>query len=276
VSPEELEALKQEAKKHAEAIREAVKNLPPPGGDPGSAEAAAAAGREQAEAMAGALERGNSSDASQSGKEAMRALNDAKRLGDQSGGFFPEERAGREAAKAGETVERELAWLDDALQKMRRAASDRAKGDLDKSSGDEEKLAERAKELGRKGQDGERSMPEDMLEHLEEAEQAMRDAQRSLKEADGEKGFEHQKRAQRALEMAQNQNQENEDKDEGDKEGEKDAAEGKALAKKAKIPDKNAHKGPDDFRRRVVEGLGKASDPVLKQAVKRYAEGLLR
>src|SRR5262249_19541062 len=101
-SPEELEALKQEAKKHAEAIRDAVKSLPPPGGDPGSAEAAAAAGREQAEAMAGALERGAPSDALQSGKEAMRALNDAKRLGGQSGGFFPEERAGREAGKAGD------------------------------------------------------------------------------------------------------------------------------------------------------------------------------
>ncbi|MEJ7734008.1 MAG: DUF4175 domain-containing protein, partial [Polyangiaceae bacterium] len=136
-SPEDIEALREEAKQHAEALREAVKGLPPPGGDPGSAEAAAAAGREQAEAMAGALERAKPEDALKSGKGAARSLQDAKRLGEQSGGFFPEDRAGREAGKASESVERELAWLEDAMQRMRQAAQERAQGDLGQSGDDE-------------------------------------------------------------------------------------------------------------------------------------------
>ena len=47
-------------------------------------------------------------------------------------------------------------------------------------------------------------------------------------------------------------------------------------AGKAEIPDKDKHKGPEDFRRRVVKGLGSSSDPRLRDAVKRYAEGLVK
>ena len=48
------------------------------------------------------------------------------------------------------------------------------------------------------------------------------------------------------------------------------------MSKNTDIPGKDKHKGPEDFRRRVLEGLGGSADPVLKEAVKRYAEGLLR
>src|SRR5262249_5093080 len=107
VSPEELEALRKEAKEHADAIREAVKRLPPPRGETGSAEAAAAAAREEAEAMAGALEGARPRDAVESGRRASQKLAEAKRLAEQSGGFFPEERAGREASAAKPTIDRE-------------------------------------------------------------------------------------------------------------------------------------------------------------------------
>jgi hypothetical protein len=271
-SPEDLEALREEAKQHAEAIREAVKGLPPPGADPGSAEAAAAAGREQAEAMAGALERAKPEDARNSGKAAARALEDARRLGEQSGGFFPEERAGREAGRANETVQRELAWLEDAMQRMRQAAQERAKGDLGQSGDDEQKLAERAERLGQKGQEGESSMPEETLERIEEAMRSMRDAEKSLKDGQGDKGLEQQQRAQRALEMAQNPESEEGERDPQTRDG--DGA--KPAKRDTEIPDKDKHKGPEQFRQRVLKGLAAASDPALKKAVKRYAEGLLR
>ena len=83
-----------------------MKQLPRQGGDPGSAEGAAAAGREQAESMAGALEGAQLGDAVESGKKASQSLGEAKRAGDQNKGFFPEERAGREASRARETIER--------------------------------------------------------------------------------------------------------------------------------------------------------------------------
>lgn len=272
ISKEELEALREEAKKHAEAIRDAIKDLPQQSrSEPGSAEASAAAGRERAESMAGALEQGTPKDAVQSGRDALRSLADAKRLGEQNSGFFPEERAGREAAKARETIERELAWVEEALEKMRRLASEKAKEDLSRSGKDEEALAERSKRLQQKGESGDSSMPQETLERLGEAEQAMRDAERALREGDGEEGLRQQENAQRLLEMARGERNEDNAREEGD-----ESDDGRMSSKKADIPDKDKHKGPEDFRRRVLEGLGGSADPVLKDAVKRYAEGLLR
>jgi hypothetical protein len=44
----------------------------------------------------------------------------------------------------------------------------------------------------------------------------------------------------------------------------------------APIPKADDHKGPEDFRRRVMEGLKQGQSPGLKAAIKRYAEKLLR
>jgi hypothetical protein len=268
-SPEEIKALKEEAKRHADAIREAIKQLPSQGGEPGSAESAAAAGREQAEAMAGALENAKLREAVENGKRSSQSLAEAKRAGEQSLGFFPEERAAREAERARETIERELAFAEDALAKLRRAAGERAKGDLEEAGKGEQRLADRAKELGKKGEKGDRSLPQEMLDRLGEAEQAMRDAERALREGDGENGLRQQRDAQRLLEMTRDQHAE-----EGDREATKEG--GKHPMGKTQIPGKDSGKTADQFRRRVLEGLGGSSDPVLREAVKRYAEGLLK
>lgn len=42
------------------------------------------------------------------------------------------------------------------------------------------------------------------------------------------------------------------------------------------IPKADAHKGPEEFRKRVIKGLGQPTGGKYKEAVKRYAEGLLR
>jgi hypothetical protein len=269
VSPDELEQLKQEAKQHALAVREAVKGLPAPRGETGSAQAAAAAGREEAEAMAGALEGGRPRDAVESGRRAVERLGEAQRAAEQSPGFFPDERAGREAANAKPTLERELAWAESALEKLRRASSSRAKGDLQRIGKDENRLADKARELGKKGENGDRSMPQEMLDRLNDAEQAMRDAQRAMNQGDGENGLRRQRDAQRFLEMAGGQ------RDEADREESRETG-GRAPKGKADIPGKDKHKGPEDFRKRVLQGLGGSSDPLLREAVKRYAEGLLK
>jgi hypothetical protein len=269
-SPEEIAALKEEAKRHAEAIREAVKKLPQQGGEPGSAEDSAAAGRAAAESMAGALERTELRDAVENGKKASQALGDAKRVGDQPNQLSPEQRAGREAGSAREALERELAWAEDALEKLRRASSASAKADLEKASKSEQRLAERARDLGKKGESGDRALPQDMLDRLSEAEQSMHDAEKALQEGDGDRGSRHQQEAQRLLEMARDQQSE-----EGEGEGHRESA-SKQPAKRTEIPDKNKHRSPEDFRRRVIEGLGGSSDPLLREAVKRYAEGLLK
>jgi hypothetical protein len=246
-----------------------VKKLPAQRGSTGSAEASAAAAREEAEAMAGALEGGRPRDAVDSGKRAVDKLGEAQRLGEQ--GYFPEDRAGREAGAAKPTMERELAWAQDALERLRRAASERAKGDLQKHGKSEQKLADKARELGKKGEGGDRSMPQEMLDRLEDAERAMREAEKALREGNGEKGLKLQWDAQRFLDMARGERD-----DRQDRESKSDRDDGKDLNGKTEIPGKDAHKGPEEFRKRVLKGLGGSSDPLLREAVKRYAEGLLK
>ncbi|MDI1433014.1 DUF4175 family protein [Polyangium sorediatum] len=273
-SQDELDELKDEAKKHAEAIREAIKNLPRRAGEPGSATAAGKQARDLAESMADALEQGRPRDAVQSGKEALRALEDAKKRGQDADQWdMGEQSAGREAERARPGLGEELAWAEQALEKLRKSAAERAKGDLEKSGKREAQMAERARKLGEKGASGDGSLPEETLDLLDRAEKSMRDAERALAEGDGDAGLEHQQNAQRLLEMARGErnNEENESNQERP-----ESSDGRSMAKKADIPGKEGHKGPDAFRKRVLEGLGGSSDPLLKEAVKRYAEGLLR
>ena len=56
----------------------------------------------------------------------------------------------------------------------------------------------------------------------------------------------------------------------------KPAKEAAAVAERTDIPKAEAHKGPEEFRRRVTKGLSEPASGRLKDAVRRYAEGLLR
>ena len=272
-SAEELEALKNAAREHADAIREAVKELPKRSTDPKSAESAAAEARDQAEAMAEALERIKPAEASDHGKSSIQSLDDAKKRSRSNASPRDEEPIGREAEKARETIARELAWLDKAREKLRKSASDRAKDTLDKASKEESRLSDRAHKLGEKGEGADAPLPRETMDRLGDAERAMREAAEAFKRGDGDKGVERQKDAQRMLEMA---------KESMSEEGESDSppsADGdgqRTSTAKQDIPGKDQHRGPAEFRRRVTEGLGGATDPVLREAVKRYAEGLLR
>ncbi|MFO0587253.1 MAG: DUF4175 domain-containing protein [Polyangiaceae bacterium] len=263
---EEREQLKEAAREHAKNIRDAVKDLPKQG-RPETPEAEAATGRQEAEGMAGALDGANLKQAVDRGREALKALKEANRIG-QNDMFDPG--TGDRAKEAADQLEKELKWAEEALDKLRKAAKERAKNDLNRAGKSEEKLAERAKNLQEKAQKGSRSLDDDTLERLREAERAMREAQKALQDGDGEMGKKHQDTAQRALEMAQG------NKDPDSQKGDKDDPEAKTSGGKAEIPGKEKFKGPEAFRKRVMDGLSGPVDPSLKEAVKRYAEGLLK
>jgi hypothetical protein len=272
--PEEKEALKKLAKEQAEALREAVKDLPD-AGLPGSAAEKAAEGKKRASSMAGSLEQGEVKDALKAGKEALEALREAQRRGDkEADAFFDNEEVGKDAKRSGNRVEEALENLENALEKMESAAKDRAKGELGEAGANEKRLAEKVDDLRRRGESGDASMPEDMLDKLEEAGQAMREAQKALEEGDSQKGQKRQRDAQRLLEMSRG----DEDQDQKQSESSDDGTDGdgKKMDQKADVPDKDKHKGPEAFRKRVLDGLGKPGDARLKDAVKRYAEGLLK
>jgi hypothetical protein len=268
-SPEERAKMREELRKHAQSIRDAVKGLPR-SGEPTAAEGQAKEGRERAESMAGSLEREEVPEAVKAGKEAVQALRDAKRMADEAKSLFGDDPVGRDAAKAAEKLDQELAWAEQALDELRKSAEARAKEQLERSGGREKALGERAQKLVKKGEGGDSSMPEDTLEHLGDAEREMAKAAKSLAEGKGQEGLEHQRKAQRLLEMARGE------KREGGEGGQGEAGEGKELAKNAEVPGKDKHKGPEAFRRRVLEGLSGSADPALKDAVRRYAEGLLK
>jgi len=113
------------------------------------------------------------------------------------------------------------------------------------------------------------------LGHLREAEAKMREAQKELGRGDVQKALEQQRDAQRALDSARAEKDEREGDDKGD--GAKNEGDGKDNAGgNAPIPKADEHRGPEEFRRRVLEGLSGGGSRRLRPAVKRYAEKLLR
>ncbi len=270
-TPEEKEALKKLAKKHAEAIREAIKELPEQG-MPGSAAEQAAEGKKRAASMAGSLEKGDLKEALKAGKEALEALRDAKKRGDK-GKFVDDEEVGSDATKAGNRVDEAMEDLKKAMDAASKNAKDRAKKDLENAGKNEGRLAERAADLKKRGESGDAAMPDDMLDRLKSAQDAMKEAQKALEAGDAETGTDKQKEAQRLLEMARGdeppQNEDGTPRSGPDGEGQK-------FDQDTPVPDKDKHVSPEQFRKRVLEGMSKPSDSRLKNAVKRYTEGLLK
>jgi hypothetical protein len=268
---EDLDALSEEAKKHAQKVRDAVRPLPNVGGGSDSWTSKGAAAREHAEQMARAMEQGNAADAVQSGRSALGALDEAKRAAARERfGRFSDPNAERTVDEARRQMEAEVKWAEDKLEELRRRAAQRAAPELREHGDTEAKLGERARELAKKGRDQE-ALPAPALDALHDAEQAAQEAARALREGDADKGLKKQREAQQKLEMARDAL--------GDGESERDASNGdgdRMARDHTDIPKADAHKGPEEFRKRVIKGLGQPSGGKYKDAVKRYAEGLLR
>lgn len=271
---DDIQRMKEEAKKHAEAIREAARELPSVGAGSDSWTSKGAAARELAEQMAQSLEQGRPKDAVESGRGSVGSLDEARRTLQKSGWF--EDRAGEDRKKVDDArgkLEAETKWAEQQLRALQQRAQQRARGKLAQGGRDEDKLAERARELGQRADD-EGSLPQPAVEAIQDAERAMRSAARSLEQGDADRGMEKQLEAQRHLEQAQ-QKLEGEDNEERQNRSAQGDKEGGGSLGSVPIPPKGG-KGPEEFRRRVVRGLGQPSSGALRDAVRRYAEGLLR
>jgi hypothetical protein len=181
--------------------------------------------------------------------------------------------------RAREQLEREQRWVREQLERMRRAASEQGRERLTGESKHQQELADRAKRIAERARTGENPVPGSTMELLERAESAMRDAAKALDKADGE-----QRLLEAASESLQEPSRESADAqtkgkdphDKGEQEGSEEG-DGKDVAKgPVDIPSADAFTGPEAFRRRVVEGLSRPADPSLRDAVRRYTEGLLR
>ena len=269
---EDVEQLVEEAKKHAQKVREAARPLPTVGGGSDSWTSKGAAAREHAEQMAKALEIGNAADAVQSGQNAISALDEAKRsvARESFRGRSSDPNAERTIEATKKQLENEVKWAETQLDELRKKAAQRAAPSMREDGETEGKLAERTRDLEKKGRD--QDLPPAALDALRDAEQAEREAAAALGNGDADRGLKKQREAQQKLEMARDalgddgrEANDGEDKDSSARSHDK-----------TDIPKADAHKGPEEFRKRVIRGLGQPSSGRYKDAVKRYAEGLLR
>ncbi|MBE7482422.1 MAG: DUF4175 domain-containing protein [Polyangiaceae bacterium] len=269
----DLESIREEAKQRADALRRALADLPQFSHTPGSARSAAALGREHGTAMAESLERLSLGDAVQSGKDALNALKDAEK---KAGASDLLDRSELEASKS--ELARQLAWAEQRLDDLKKNAQHKSR-DATSSSGEREhEMSRRAGNLASRGKNGDTALPEEALESLEKAEGLMREAARALVDGRGERGLELQREAQRLLEQATT-GQTGEDEEQSPHDSrpkESRDGQGKDMRTGGEVPRDQDKKRAEEFRRRVVEGLGKSKDGRLAPAVKRYAEGLLR
>jgi hypothetical protein len=274
-SQKELEDLKQEAHEHAEAIREAARDLPSVGFGSDSWTSKGAAARELAERMARALDDAQTEDAVQSGRSAIGSLDEAKKMLGEAGWY--EDPAGKATGRVERTrrkLEAEEQWAEQAVAERHKRAAERARGELEQGGAEEGKLADRARDVAR--QAGERgSLPDHAISSIEEAERAARRASDALRAGDADKGLEAQREAQRGLEAASGDLQGDDDERDEGGEGRSGMRDGSGVG-----PGRDPLKldpsvdRADEFRRRALRG-GAATGP-LKDAWRRYVEGLLR
>jgi hypothetical protein len=278
---DEQRGLQDNARRHAQAIRDAARPLPAVGGGGDSWTSKGAAAREFAEQAARSLDEARPEEAAQAARGAVGALQDAKRTLDEA-------RQGRSWADDTESVgdpkklddiahaiEAEARWAEDQARRLRAAAARRARAQLEQGGQEEDEMANRARDLSRRARER-GSLPQEALEAIDDAERAAREAGGALKEGDAERGLERQRQAQRDLESARARLQDESERDEGEQRASSTDDEGRHGTSGAPVDIPRDHKGPEDFRRRVMRGLGQASSGALKDAVQRYAEGLLR
>jgi hypothetical protein len=274
-SDEELQQLRQEAKSHAEAIREAVSALPSVGNGSDSWTSKGAAARELAEQMARSLESAQASDALQTGRSALGTLEEAKKML-QKGGWYEDPRGDgqRRVDSVRRKLDAEEKWVEQQVEQMRKQAAERARKELQQGGDEESELADRARDLAQQGREH-GSLPQKAVDSIDDAERAARQAAEALRQGDAQRGLDRQHEAQRSLEAANEQLRDEEG--EGSESSPADREDGRGTTPSgANVPGPGTGKGADAFRKRVFRGLGQPTSGALRDAVRRYAEGLVR
>jgi hypothetical protein len=266
-------ALRDEAKRRAETLRRAVSRLPVPGAEQDSARGAAALGREQALAMADLLERLAFDDAVDSGHNAASSFGDATRKARAPRGPSDWLDLGQLGAAQSE-LDGELKWAEAHARELQQSVNNRARADLDQASQREQALAQRAGNLAARGKNGASALPGEVVKDLERAESIMQEAAGRLSGADGQRALELQRQAQRLLEQADTGK--TTDHSNSSARSHSQGSGGRGIRTDGMVPPPDSGKAARDFRRRVLEGLGRQSGGRLAPAIRRYAEGLLQ
>ena len=279
------DAMRDAMREHAERVRKAVKRLPADASNAEGSESAAAAMRSSAEMMADSMDQLAVPGAIAGAKSALNAADQALRLAEEEKKLFgglPAQAPRVSAAR--EVVERELKWLQEQAEQRQQQIADKAREALERAAKKEDELGRRTQQAAEQGREGQAPLPEQSADKLDQASRAMKDASHAFRGRATERGTDRQREAQRLLETAQAAQDAQGDRD-GQTEtsdsdrphhGDDDTVKGPIGTERVGVPGAAQFKGPEAFRKRVMTGLGGTSDPRLKDAVRRYAEGLLR
>jgi hypothetical protein len=274
---EPSEADKKRAKELADKVREAADPLPLPGQEFGSPRAAAALSREHANAAAQALENLSLKEAKESAENALGSLDQAEQRAEGGEDMREEFKSLRNA------LHEALDFTNREMERRRTEAAVRAKGALDQASEAEKELAERAERFASGKDDAKLALPHDKAEDLERASSVMKEASQELSAGHGDRGVELQREAQRLLEKSRlgrsnepDQSAARDSKAARPEPAEQRGEDGEAIALGGDVPGPDERARAEEFRRRVLRGLGRERSERLSPAVKRYTEGLLK
>jgi hypothetical protein len=270
------EELRKQAAEKAEQLRQALDGLPRSGDREGSGRASAGLAREHGAAMAERLERLELGAALESGRTARGLVSDAtqKAQQPQSVADLTDPEA-LERARA--SLSDAIAWAEQAEQQVRRATEEKARPRLSEAAEQERSIERRIGELAGRGERSEARLPGPILDRLRRARDAMRSAANELGQGRGEPGLAGQREAQRLLEEGSaNRTTEPSGGRPEQPSGGGDEDKGRTVGGKESVPKADEKLRARDFRRRVLEGLGKERGTRLEPAIRRYAEGLLQ
>jgi hypothetical protein len=270
------EDLKKQAAEKATALREALEGLPRAGAPEGSGRASAALAREHGAAMAERLERLELGGALESGRTARGLSDDAKHKTENPRSIADLTDQGA-LGRARSSLADAIAWAEQAEQRLRRDADAQVRPRLGEASERERSIERRIGEVAGRGERGEARLPEPVLDRLRRAREAMRSAASELAEGRGEQGLLGQREAQRLLEEGSSGRTTDEStgpESPGQSGG--DGKDGRSVGGRESVPKADDKLRARDFRRRVLEGLGKERGSRLDPAIRRYAEGLLQ
>lgn len=261
-----------EALLRAAELRRLVANLPNVGEEPGSPRASAALAKELTYGAAESLSRRHLVAALDGLRQADDALSEAERML-----LSLDPSAMKELAEY-RRIRAQLAdhkrWLEGELDRLRQQSRRKSAEAFRELATKERELAERAQTIAARESKDDAVLPEDYREDLTQAAKLMNEATRALDGAKGPQALDRQQRAQQLLERS----------DWGDnddaKTSEPATAEGGPGRPKSggegTVTVTSDNEAREQFRRRVLEGLGKDLPPETAVKVRRYVEGLLR
>jgi hypothetical protein len=255
----------------AARLRRIAESLPYMGAEPDSALSSQVVAREQALGAADSIKRGKSNDA----LERMRAARDAI-----SEALLRAKREDRGAIVDKKTLQaldeeliRQSRHLEQVIEQEQRETGQRAANQLPDHVGTERQLAKRARALAHRERRDDAVIPEGLRKDLERAAGFMDLASDALENKDGTHALEQERRAQELLDHidARRANSTAERQREG---GPPKSSPTNSQGTVASTGDPEA---AARFRSRVQKGLTTQTPAgELGQAIRRYAEGLLR